>query len=51
MELAGRVIHSMNKMVNEYLPPDMGVCYVYVERGFAQTSNVEDPVVKPDQDW
>jgi hypothetical protein len=41
----------MNKMVNEYLPPKVETYYVDVESGFAQTSNVEDPVIKPDQEW
>jgi hypothetical protein len=41
----------MNKMVNEYLSPDIWVCYIKVELGFAQTSNIEDPIIKPDQDW
>lgn len=34
-----------------YKIPEIEVTTVTIERGFAQTSNVEDPVIKPDQDW
>ena len=34
-----------------YQAPELQLFAVATERGFAQTSNVEDPVIKPDQDW
>lgn len=34
-----------------YRAPELQLFAVATERGFAQTSNVEDPVIKPDQDW
>lgn len=34
-----------------YNMPELAVFSVNVESGFAQTSNVEDPVIKPDQEW
>jgi hypothetical protein len=34
-----------------YNMPEFTVFSVNVESGFAQTSNVEDPVIKPDQEW
>ena len=34
-----------------YQAPELQLFVVATERGFAQTSNVEDPVIKPDQEW
>ena len=34
-----------------YKIPELEVLIVNIEQGFAQTSNVEDPIIKPDQDW
>jgi hypothetical protein len=34
-----------------YQAPELQLFAVATERGFAQTSNVEDPVIKPDQEW
>ncbi len=34
-----------------YLLPELQLHEVAIERGFAQTSNIEDPITKPEQDW
>ena len=41
----------MSKNCIDYFAPKIEVQRIMVEHGFAQTSNVEDPVIKPDQDW
>jgi hypothetical protein len=39
----------MEKLFYQF--PELQCIDIATERGFAQTSNVEDPVIKPDQDW
>jgi hypothetical protein len=34
-----------------YQVPDLQSIMIAVERGFTQTSNIEDPVVNPEKDW
>lgn len=34
-----------------YQMPDLQSVMIAVERGFTQTSNVEDPVENPEKDW
>ena len=34
-----------------YQNPQIEEAIVAVERGFAQSSNLEDPIEKPDQEW
>lgn len=39
------------KFYEGYLAPDAEVVEVGLERGFAASSNVEDPFVDPEQGW
>ena len=40
-----------SKFYLPYLAPDVEVVTIAVERGFAASSNVEDPFEDKEQDW
>ena len=36
---------------NGYLVPEIEIVEVMLEEGFAQSQNIEDPEVRPEQPW
>ena len=36
---------------NGYLVPEIEVVEIVIEKGFAQSQNIEDPEVRPEQPW
>ena len=36
---------------NNYFVPEIEIVEVMLEEGFAQSQNIEDPEIKPEQPW